>query len=221
MHGHDPGKHLKAIRTALELIDDLVGQEGGAISKGILILGDDGADLQAVQLSSSGEVKIVGNVAHDAVNSGNPLAIGLHAVAIGATPAHVAAADRVRAIGNRDGIPWVSPGHPNIERLTRKDTAAQTNAVLKSVDSGYRWVTTGYAILLDGDCSDSARQALIETGTTRIAEHPGIKPGSGVIENAGGAPMAIGANGDDLLWTCEIPNDGSITVQVSGYLIDN
>jgi hypothetical protein len=187
MHGHDPGKHLKAMLTALQLIDNLVA------------------------------------VAHDAVDSGNPVKIGHKAVAIAATPANVAAADRVDSIANRDGIPWVSTGHPNTLRLYESFSAADTNEVIDTAGSvavGQAFVVTSYAILLDGDCTEDAVAATLLLGTNVVVKHPGIKPGSGVVESGGHAPIAIGGSGDDVLFTCEAPTGGTLTVQVSGYLLD-
>ena len=58
-----------------------------------------------------------GDVAHDGVDSGNPVKTGAVAVAHGTNPTAVAAADRTNLYANRAGIPFVMGGHPNIITL--------------------------------------------------------------------------------------------------------
>lgn len=56
---------------------------------------------------------VTGNVAHDGVDSGNPLLAGYQAIAHGTNPTAVAAADRTVGYANRAGVPFVMGGHPN------------------------------------------------------------------------------------------------------------
>jgi len=58
-----------------------------------------------------------GDVAHDGVDSGNPVKTGAVAIAHGTNPTAVAAADRTNLYANRAGIPFVMGGHPNIITL--------------------------------------------------------------------------------------------------------
>jgi len=67
-------------------------------------------------------------------------------------------------------------------------------------------------------------QALVEfddVADVVIVEHPNIAPGSGFTEGNGGGILAIGADGQDILWTCGVPTSGSVTVHVTGYLIQS
>ena len=90
-------------------------------------------------IASSG---IAGDIAHDAADSGNPLKIVAKAVAHGANPTAVAAADRTDLYANRHGILFVIGGHPNIVTLRVNYTAAQTNAAIVTIAGGLKIVVT-------------------------------------------------------------------------------
>ena len=47
-----------SIKTAVELIDDAVVAEGGALSKFVVIAGDDGADVHPLQTDANGYLKV-------------------------------------------------------------------------------------------------------------------------------------------------------------------
>jgi hypothetical protein len=166
---------------------------------------------------------VSGDVNHDGTDSGGPLKVGQKAIAFGANPTAVAAADRSNWYANRHGIPFVLGGHMNPFRLTRKDTAAQTDTVLQAVSAGQKAVITAVSVYVDHACSVDV-QALVEfddTADVRIFEHPGIAPGSGAVEGNGGGILAAGADGQDVLWTCEVPTSGSVVVHVTGFLIES
>jgi len=172
-------------------------------------------------------VAAAGDVNSGGADSGGPLKVGMKALPFGTTPDTSSAAggvgenDRVNWYANRHGIPWVLGGHMNAFRLTRKDTAAQTDAVLQSVTAGLKAVITMLSVYCDKANSVDV-QGLVEFddgSDVRIAEHPGIAAGSGFVEGNGGGIVAIGADGQDVLWTCEVPTGGNVTVHVTGFLI--
>jgi len=166
-----------------------------------------------------GQIDCVGDVAHDAADTGDPVKIGAKAAGLGASPIAVAAADRTNVHATRHGISYVIGGHPNAQRLTGKYTAAQTDAVLKTVATGKSFVVTGYSVFVDKSCTVNV-QALLEfddATDVRIAEHPGIAAGSGMVEGSGAGILAIGASGQDVLFTCTVPTTGSVAVHVTGY----
>jgi hypothetical protein len=166
---------------------------------------------------------VSGDVNHDGTDSGGPVKVGQKAVAFGASPTAVTAAKRTNWFANRHGIPFVLGGHMNPFRVTRKDTAAQTDTVLQSVAGGQKAIITMLSVYCDKANSVDV-QALVEfddTADVRIAEHPGIAAGSGFVEGNGGGVIAAGADGQDVLWTCEAPTGGNITVQVTGFLIES
>ncbi len=164
---------------------------------------------------------VEGATAHDDADAGSPFKIGHKAVSHGATPTSVAAADITDWYANRAGVPFVIGGHPNVETLTRKDTGAQTDAVLKTVNANERFIITAVAVMCDFANSVNV-QALVEIddgSDIRVIEHPGIPPGGGFTHGNGGGILAIGIDAGDVLWTCTVPTSGSVTVSVSGYLI--
>ena len=164
---------------------------------------------------------IEGATTHDDVDAGNPVKVGHHAVSHGATPSSVAAADVTDGFANRAGVPFVIGGHPNIETLTRTDTGAQTDTVLKTVNANERFIITAVAVFCN-NANTVDVQALVEiddTADIRVVEHPGIPPGGGFTHGNGGGILAIGIVAGDVLWTCTVPTSGSVSVSVSGYLI--
>lgn len=187
-------------------------------------LSNDG-DRSLMQVDAAGRLKsnTVGSVAHDGVDAGAPVKIGGKAIAHGTNPTAVAAADRTDAYFNRHGIQFVIGGHPNPLRFCVNYTSAQTDTVLKAVGAGEKFVLTSYMITADNANSvDVAALLEFDAGTdTRIAEHPGIAKGSGFGEGNGGAILAVGGDAEDLLFTCEAPTGGSVSVNVTGYIIES
>lgn len=61
----------------------------------------------------AGPNQVVGNIAHDGVDSGNPVKIGGVAAAPATPPAAVAAGDRVNAVYTPKGAQWISLGTAN------------------------------------------------------------------------------------------------------------
>jgi hypothetical protein len=180
-----------------------------------------GTTLATEDRSSVHYPKITGDVAHDAADAGHPIKIGYKALEYKASPTAVAAGDRAAQPCDRNGMPFILCGHPNEETLFRKDTAAQTDAILKAVGAAERFVILGISVL----CSNANTvdvQALIEfddTADVPIQEHPNAPRGGGFIEGGGGGILAIGAAGQDVLWTCTVPTSGSVVVNVRGFLI--
>lgn len=171
--------------------------------------------------AGTGTRDVQGNVAHDGADSGNPVKVGYKAVDHGANPTAVAASDRTDGYANRHGIPFVIGGHMNPVPFQRKDTAVQTDAVLVSVGAGEKFVLTWLLVTCD-NANTVDVQALVEWDRTtdeRVVEHPGIPKGGGFALGNGGGILGIGGDAEDLLWTCEVPTGGSITVQGGGYKV--
>lgn len=187
-------------------------------------LSNDG-DRSIMQVDAAGRLKgnTVGNVAHDAADAGAPVKIGGKAIAHGSNPAAVAAGDRTDSYSNRHGIPFTIGGHPNPVRICVNYTSAQTDTVLQAISAGQKFVVTSYMITADNANSvDVAALLEFDAGTdTRVAEHPGIAKGSGFGEGNGGGILAAGGDGEDLLLTCEAPTGGSISVNVTGFIIES
>lgn len=172
--------------------------------------------------SSGGAV--AGDVAHDAVDSGNPVKIGMRAVAHGANPTGVAAGDRTDSFANVAGIPFHIGGHPNI--ITRRDTfsTAQTDTKLITVAGGTKIVVTRIAFTCDkaNTLNILARAGFAATNTPTgagvLISHPGIDPGGGISQGNGAGILGVGADGDDLILTTV--NAGNIDVVTSYYTIE-
>lgn len=163
-----------------------------------------------------------GNVAHDGVDAGNPIKIGMKAVAHSATPTAVAAGDRTDTYANREGGPFVIGGAPNVVTVRANYTTAQTDTAVVTITSG-KIVCTRCSITVDNACSVDV-QARVGFGTTNtptttgvVLSHPGIAAGSGVIEGNGGGILGVGADGEDLRITSTVPTGGSIDVVASYY----
>lgn len=175
-----------------------------------------------------------GDVAHDVGNAGNPVQMGGHAVAGGATPTPVAAADRVRWIFNQHGIPWVMGGHPNL--ITREfdfGAVAQTDLNLAAavVAGDERIYVTRFEALCD-NANTVAVAVRAGFGTANvptasatgvsgmIASHPGIAAGSGIICGAGAGIIAVGGLGEEPRLTSGAATSGNLHVVISYYLVD-
>lgn len=169
----------------------------------------------------SGTGEVTGNIAHDAVDSGNPLKVGAKAIALGSVTS-VAANDRTNLYADRDGVLMVMAGHPNVQTVRANYTAAQTNAAIVSTAAG-RLVVTRCSVMVDKACSVDVGVLIgfgastTPTTTGVILAHPGLAAGSGLAEGNGSGKIGQGAAGDDIRITSEVPTGGSIDVVVTYY----
>jgi len=169
-----------------------------------------------------------GDVAHDAVDSGNPVKMGAKAVAHGVNPTAVAAGDRTDLYANRHGIVFVIGGHPNEISIEAAYTAAQTDTIILTAHSGLKIVVTKVGFYCDNamgivDVGVRVGFGSVSTPTTTgvILTHPGVASGSGVIEGGSGAIVGVGGDGEDLRITCEEPTGGSVRVLVNYFTIES
>lgn len=203
----------------------LVAAQGTAADGLLVNLGTNNDVIQAT--ASNLNAQVVGAVAHDAADSGNPIKIGLKAIAHGTNPTAVAAADRTDWYANRAGVPFVIGGHPNIVTLRTNYTSAQTDAALITVSAGTKIVVTRASALCDNantvDVQVRIGFAAATTPTTTgvILSHPGIAAGSGIVEGAGNGILGVGADGEDLRITSEAPTTGSLDIVISYYTIES
>lgn len=174
----------------------------------------------AVQAASAGDV------AHDGVDSGNPIKVGGRAIAHGTNPTAVSAADRTDWLFNRAGVPFVMGGHPNIITIEAAYTAAQTDAAIVTIATGLKIVVTQLQLTCDNanTVNVAARVGFgaANTPTTAgvVMTHPGIAPGSGVSRGDGSGILGVGADNEDLRITSGVPTTGSVRVLVSYYTIE-
>jgi len=212
---------MSANRNLYIQIRDAAGNERG------LNIDASGQIAIAQATASSLNAQTVGNIAHDGVDSGNPLKIGGKAIAHGSNPTAVAAGDRTDLYANRHGIPFVISGHPNILTLRANYTAAQTDTAIITQGAGGKIVVTRVSVTADNANSVDVQARIgfgaanTPTTTGVLLSHPGIAAGSGVVEGSGAGILGVGADGEDLRITSEVPTDGSIDVLVSYYTIES
>lgn len=199
---------------------------------------DTGGILTAVQImddwdnGASDGASVSGDVAHDTADAGEPVKIGGKALNLGANPTGVTTNDRVNGMFTRAGQMVTIGGHVNVvtKNLNVTDAdGAQTNAdVLGAIGSNVSVVVTKISVMADGaNTGDVAVRLGFGTASVPAADsagivfaHPGIKPGSGVVEGNGGGILGIGASGEELRVTCEDPAGGAIDITVSYFTIE-
>jgi hypothetical protein len=140
----------------------------------------------------------------------------------------VAAGDRVRAIANRHGVPFVVGGHPHVQTVRLQFTAAQTNTAIITVSAGTKIVVTALQVTLD-NASTVFPTVLIGFGASTtptttgvIAAHGGVPAGGGFSRGDGSGILGIGADNDDLrITTTGVATGNGVEVVVTYYTIDS
>lgn len=168
-----------------------------------------------------------GDVAHDGVDSGNPVKVGMRAIAHGTNPTAVAAADRTDWLANRAGVPFVMGGHPNIVTLELAATGAQTDVAVVTVSAGTKIVVTQAQFITD-NANTAFPQARLGFGTANtptttgvVLTHPGLPAGGGISRGDGSGILGVGADNEDLRVTSGAPTGGSLRTLVSYYTIES
>jgi len=120
-------------------------------------------------------VDVVGDVADDAADSGEPVKVGGVAVEVdGSDPGSVAEGDRAHFRTDRNRRQLVSQMHPNFWRVTGNYSAAQTDTSIKSAPgAGLSLYVTDVVL-----STDTAMNMELEEGSTDVI-----------------APMYFAANG--------------------------
>lgn len=180
-------------------------------------------------------LNVEGDIAHDAADSGNPLKLGAKAIAHGANPTAVAAADRTDLYANRAGVLFVTGPHMNpvtIEYTQADATGAVTDVALITVGAGTKIAVTQIQVLADqaNTVETSVRvgfaAATLSAASTTpvagiVASHPGIVPGSGISRGDGMGIIGIGADGEDLRATVSDPVGGNNVILISYFTIES
>ena len=188
------------------------------------------ADITVAQATAATlNAQVVGDVAHDGPDLGNPVSQGLNAAEFNADPPQVSLDnDRVRAIATPQGIQWVLGGHPNILTTEYMTTAAQTNdPIIDSIAAGSQIVITAIALTVSA-AGSTTPQVRIGFGTASVPAEPssgasvagvvlshgGVAAGSGVVKNN----VVVGGDDEELRITNAVPTGGKITVVVDYYI---
>lgn len=176
---------------------------------------------------TTGLLDVEGTVAHDGVDSGNPIKLGARAIAHGTNPTAVAAADRTDLYANRAGVLFTIGGHPNVTTLRANYTGANTDAIfLAAGGAGTKYIITRATVTAaNSNTVDTTVRigfgATTPTTNNVILSHPGIAKGSGVVEGNGSGILAIGADNTPIRITNTVPTGGSIDVLISYYTIES
>jgi hypothetical protein len=184
-------------------------------------------DYLPIATDTEGNVRMVGNRDHDAVDAGEVVGAGGRAIAHGTNPTAVAAADRTAWYFNRAGVPFVLGGHPNIVAVEAAYTTAQTDVAVVTVAGGLKIVVTSIGAYCDNantvDVGLRMGFGATTTPTTTgvVLTHPGIAKGSGVERGTGIGILGVGADGEDLRITSEVPTTGSLRVLVTYFTIES
>lgn len=177
-----------------------------------------------------------GNLAHDAVDSGNPIKMGAKAIAHGANPTAVAANDRTDLFANRHGIPYFLGGHPNLKNAVYMTTELQTDdTILPVISAGTKYVITGISVICSA-ANTVSPSCIVGFGATTnpalgasgadavdklIVSHGGIPAGSGVVLGFNGAIVGISGDGEEVRITNTVPTGGDIRVSVQYFTIES
>jgi len=206
------------------------------MAAGAHLLGWTGSAWSKVNISSAGDIIIAGNIAHDDVDSGNPLKIGAKTIAHGTNPTAVAAADRTDLYANRHGIVFTIGGHPNLKSAEYFTDALRTNDnILPLISSGTKYIITSITVAASAanTVNTSVRIGFGASGVPAqgssgadavdkvILSHPNIPAGSGIVKGNGSGIVGMGGDGEDLYITCSAPTTGSLIVQVDYYTIES
>lgn len=174
--------------------------------------------------NSTGVLAVQGNVAHDAVDAGNPVKMGGRAIDIGTNPTEVAAGDRADLLVDRAGVPFFIGGHPNIQTTRLQFTAAQTNVAIITAAAAVKIIVTAIQVTLDNASTvfPSVRigfgAATTPTASQVIAAHGGVPAGGGFSRGDGSGILGIGADDDDLrITTVGTATGGGMEVVVTYY----
>lgn len=181
--------------------------------------------------AASDGASVSGDVAHDTADAGEPVKVGMRAVAMKANPTEVAANDRTDWLAGVHGVPFVLGGHPNIlsQNLTVTDAdGAQTDTAIITAAANVAIVVTAIEVTADNaNTGDVGCRIGFGTANTPaqdaaqvIMNHTGIAPGSGIVKGDGSGILGIGASNEDLRVTCEDPAGGNLSITVTYFTTD-
>lgn len=173
----------------------------------------------------AGLLGTAGNIAHDGVDTANPLKVGMRAVSIGSNPTDVSAADRTDWLAMRNGVPIVLGGAPNIVTVAAEYTSAQTNTAIVTISTGSKIVVTACEVTLsNANTVNTGWYVGLATATTPTTSqvlntHPKGAAGSGVMVGNGSGIIGMGADNEDIRITSDAPTTGALRVRISYFTI--
>lgn len=182
-------------------------------------------DVTALNSTAKGELYVKhvdtisaqGDVAHDAVDSGNPQKIGYKAKNYGSLPTAVADADRVNGIADRYGASFIQHGSPYVRAKMVSYTSAQSNVAMISASANESVRVYGMNINLDYD-APNVMTCDIGFGTASVPASDGVLFSSGGMVSGNyplmfPAPVA-GASNEDLRITTSALTTGTVNIVI-------
>ncbi len=189
------------------------GVDVAVISGGGALLVDASATTQPISGTVTAS-NAAGNVAHDAVDSGNPVKTGGKAKAFDGTPAGVDVAedDRVDSYHTVDGRQFVEISHPNYFRVSSDFSVAQTNATLKAAPGASLKLYITDIIISNGATAGNITLLDGSGGAVLIELYPAINGG---LYHSFRTPLALTAN---TLLAITSTTVTTHTVTISGFI---
>lgn len=192
---------------------------------GVLPLVAGSNTIGSVFLAGGTAMIVIGNVAEDAANSGNPVLIGFEEIDFGSSPTSVGVADRVNGYATSQGQQWGLSGHPAMLFMRTNVSTSVTSALWITVNSGQRWITTAASVLASGANTGNTSVIIgygsntLSATSSIILAHPGVPAGGGASEGNGGATVGRGIDGEDIRFSTGNPGPGSIDLLIKGFYI--
>lgn len=138
---------------------------------------------------SSDAAKVVGNVAHNGVDSGNPLKIGGRAQAPTAALEEVADNDRVDAAFDRQGRLAIWNGYP-VQSVAVNTASSGDNTLVAAQGAGKRIAVIGGFLQSDGTVDVRLEDGA--AGTAKTGQQP-LQAREGFVLPIGNAPWFVGS----------------------------
>lgn len=207
-----------------------------------LAIGADGVNDGDVASGNPLPVSLANVLADDAaftVGTTKLSPIGGYVVAHGSNPDAADAGDTGAFLMNRHRVQFVMGGHPNVVCFSTRIPAAsgaQTDLAIGpgTVGAGTKIVVTRITVTCSnantvnvatkigfGAASIPADTATATGSAGILVDHEGVPPGGGFTIGDGSGILGVGADGEELRFTCDSPTSGHVIVSGSYYTIES
>lgn len=193
----------------------------GTLASGLMVF--DTVDAQNKRVNS------IASSISGGLNGKNVAAVGTvqMAVAHGAAPTYYASGGYTHRLGDRAGVPYVIGGHPDVKTFSQNYTSAQTDTAVVTISTGSKIVVTSCLVkAANSNTVDVSARLGFGTANTPaygnnglLLTDPGIAHGSGIGRGSGAGIVGVGADDEDLRFTCSVPTGGSVDCTITYYTI--
>jgi hypothetical protein len=235
--GNERGANVNASNQLSVSVDNTVTVGSHAVTNaGTFVTQVDGNALTALQLIDD---PVFADDAAYTVGTSKVQVTGGVAVAHGSNPDAADAADAVASLFNRHRVQFVIGGHPNSVCFTTRIPAAsgaQTDLAIGpgTVAGGLKVAltrltitcsnanTVNVAVKVGFGATNLPADTATATGSSGIvADHEGVPPGGGFTIGDGSGILGVGADGEELRFTCDSPTSGHVIVSGTYYTIES